>query len=82
MTVGDLIECLKLVDPSLPVFIPGWGSADGSWVKIDYAEEAPMAPSESMFRLYKVKPEDAHEFSVNSSEEWQKQHGFKAVIIS
>lgn len=81
MTVKELIASLEAYDPNATVYIPGWGSSDGSWLKVDETNVAIIAPSEIMFRLYKKAPEEAYEFAIDNSPEWNEKHGTKGVLI-
>lgn len=82
MKVAELIALLQAQDPTAEACVPGYGSADGNWVKATAVEAAIISPSKAMFDLYGKKPEDAYEFSTHlHAPEWDKQYGFKAVLL-
>jgi hypothetical protein len=82
LTVGDLLNLLFPYSPDTPVFVNGWGSAEGSYLKAHAVTlKETMSPSQMMNKLYNVAPEDANEFSDEGKEDWNKKHGFKAIVI-
>ena len=82
MTVGELKALMAGVPDDTPILIPGWGSADGSYVKPHGIQKTRMSPSQMLFSLYSQQPDEAYEFDTQATPDWDAQYGFDSIVLT